>query len=518
MASGRDPAVQAAGIGLKDCWKSSPEDFEVQYSLVHDYILFECRDDQGDPQGLAVGQILKRFRADEDGAFLQIRYIQCSDPFYRHWVEAQDASTYHHHLCQHSYKSCQRKVGKDAVVHIQRWAPISKREMEAVLKEWKLKPMVVGPGTYKGQELREVATAAKKKAVKLPPRKEEMTYGLESEDFDESLESIQGAPKTPEKEKTKHGRSADEKKKDREVERSRRSRTPELRTRGRGLPKDPMGRRGVLDAMLEDETAADELEQDNEAKLDALRERLGEAKKKRESSGKASAVLAARVSEGAKAEELRRKKKRNQGDEMGKVLKILTKGRSSKKRSASSRSSSGGSSDEGMAGASSGSKDLASKQRRLRKIAADRPGTLLTRGYSLMHDSLGTMYGVPDASMQEPAEILKPAALRYLLTCAFPLMDLKALGEDRIRELRTLATSLDLIVAGRPTSAADYMVQRFKAILMAVRDGSDVAAKFLELLPPEVYPTGATDEETGYARAVAYRHAKNEDLLRKMAG
>ena len=228
-------------------------------------------------------------------------------------------------------------------------------------------------------------------------------------------------------------------------------------------------------------------------------------------------MLAARVTEGVKAEEGQRKKKRS-GDEMAKVLKILAKGRSSKKRDDSSRSSSGESSDGQGAGPSSSSKDLASKQRKLRKIAADRPGTLLTRGYSLMHDSLGAMYGDLAGASQEPAEVLKPAALRYLLTCAFPLIDLKSLGEDRIRELRTLATALDLIVSGRPTSAADYMVQRYKAILMAVRDGSDVAAKYLELLPPEVYPTGATDEETGYARAVAYRHAKNEELLRKMAG
>ena len=132
MASGRGPAVQAAGIGLRDGWKASPEDFEVQFSLIQDYLLFECRDDGGEPQGLAVGQVLKRFRIDADGAFIQLKYIQCSDPFYRHWVEAQDASSYHHHLCQHSYKGCLRKVGSEAVVHIQRWASISKSEMETI--------------------------------------------------------------------------------------------------------------------------------------------------------------------------------------------------------------------------------------------------------------------------------------------------------------------------------------------------------------------------------------------------
>ena len=53
---------------------------------------------------------------------------------------------------------------------------------------------------------------------------------------------------------------------------------------------------------------------------------------------------------------------------------------------------------------------------------------------------------------------------------------------------------------------------------MSVRDGSNVASKFLELLPSQIYPTGATDAETGYAREIAYKHARNEELLHKMSG
>ena len=112
------PAVMAAGIGLKDCSKSSFDDFLEHYGLVTDFILFECRNDAGEEQGLAVGEVIRRFKPDEDGGFIQIRYVQCSDEYYRHWVETHDASTQHHHLCQHPYKTCLRKVGRDMVVHV----------------------------------------------------------------------------------------------------------------------------------------------------------------------------------------------------------------------------------------------------------------------------------------------------------------------------------------------------------------------------------------------------------------
>ena len=471
----------AAGIGLKDCSKSTFDDFLEHYGLLTDYILFECRNDAGEEQGLAVGEIIRRFKPDEDGGFIQIRYVQCSDEYYRHWVESQDASTQRHHLCQHTYKACLRKVGHEMVVHVPKWAPISKSECDAILKEWRLKPLVVGPGTYKGRPL--VEEGSKATAAKWQPKKppgsggDRYAYGLEDEDFDsedlisqdEEKPGHRGREKegvkrftSPDPAPKRHrmesrprsrprGRSSRAKEEERASPRKRRSRTPEARlgTRGRGFPKDPRDRQGVIDAVLEDTSKdGDDLDLANEKRLEELREKLGETKRRKDEKGGASAVLAARMKEGP---ELEVKKKTSKSDSFTKALKVIARG-GSKKRSRSSDSSSAQSSlggDDHRAG-SSGS-DLASKQRKLRRLAADKPGALLLRGYALMHEQLGSMYGIPGAE-RDPDKVLQPGAMRYLLTCALPLMDLHQLGEERIRELRTLATGLDLIVSGSPSA------------------------------------------------------------------
>ena len=139
--------------------------------------------------------------------------------------------------------------------------------------------MIVGPGSYRGRELLEVATAAKRKAMKLPPREEATAYGLESEDFEESDTPEDEKTKPPRKERSKPGRSAEVKRKEHDLKRKPlKSPEPEWRRKGRGLPKDPDGRRGVLDAMLDEEGPVGALENENEEKLEALRERLGGGK------------------------------------------------------------------------------------------------------------------------------------------------------------------------------------------------------------------------------------------------
>ena len=134
-----------------------------------------------------------------------------------------------------------------------------------------------------------------------------------------------------------------------------------------------------------------------------------------------------------------------------------------------------------------------------------------------MHEQLGTLFG-DKGSAGSHEELLQPAALRYLLSSALPLMDLKKVGEEKLRELRTLAMSLDYLVAGKIGQSGDMMMQRMKSILMVVKDGSTMASKYLELVPIELYPTAATMEEADYARGLAVQQAKSEKLLERVHG
>ena len=138
------------------------------------------------------------------------------------------------------------------------------------------------------------------------------------------------------------------------------------------------------------------------------------------------------------------------------------------------------------------------------------------RGFTLMHEQLGTLYG-DAASTGSKAEALQPAALRYLLTTAIPQMDPKQVGEETMRELRTLASTLDLVVSGRVLMAADILMQRYKSILMSIRDHSTAASKYLELIPLELHPTASTLEESDFARSMAVKDAKSSELLKKAA-
>lgn len=73
-------------------------------------------------------------------------------------------------------------------------------------------------------------------------------------------------------------------------------------------------------------------------------------------------------------------------------------------------------------------------------------------------------------------------------------------------------------MAGKVGMAGDMLMQRFKSLLMGVRDGSTAASRYLELIPMEVYPTASTVEEADYARSLAVRSAKSERLLEQVQG
>lgn len=119
---------------------------------------------------------------------------------------------------------------------------------------------------------------------------------------------------------------------------------------------------------------------------------------------------------------------------------------------------------------------------------------------------MGNLYGTGSSSSKDASQVLQPAPVRYLLTCALPQMDVRKIGEEKLRELRTLSTALDLIVSGHASGGADVLMQRFKSILMGIRDNTTAASKYLEIIPTELFPTGATEVcQTGCVSCCPWR-------------
>ena len=127
--------------------------------------------------------------------------------------------------------------------------------------------------------------------------------------------------------------------------------------------------------------------------------------------GGVSAVLAQRVQSGAETT-LKKRKKETQREKVTKALKVLA--RRGKDGTSSTEAESEDDEEEYLRGGKDG--DLLSRQRKLRKLSHDRPGVLLTSGFALMHEQLGTLYGDSTASGGSAKEVLQPAAVRYLLS------------------------------------------------------------------------------------------------------
>ena len=504
----------AAGIGLRESRFCSEEAFKSIWNKSTDYILFECLDDDGNPQGSAVARIKTQYRCDSDGGFLKLEYLLIQDPYYAHWVEQNDGSSFQHHVCRKSLSTCLRKVGRSGVVHIQKWAFITAEDVEACQKEWKVSKLDHGsPGGGRGKKLVPMNLHSKSKASK-PVKMEGSPEPTpdDSQEYEESFEE-DAAPV----EKKKDGSAKPRRRK-------RRSHQDKSRRHGSGSDKKHKGdddrkkedraaeKASPLDAMLDAEEEPDYVRADH--RFEELRKRLEEKKRKRgDDRVGASAVLAQRVQAGVdRGHDKKKKRKKSEKEKVTKALKVLS-GRKADSRSESSEEYT--EEDEDNMLGSSKSSDLMNRQRKLRKLSSEKPGTLLLRGFSLMHEQLGTLYG--DVGGEGSTEdMLKPAALRYLLTSAFAQMNRQQVGEETLRELRTLATSLDLLVAGKVSMAGDMLMQRMKSILMGIRDNSTAASRYLELIPMETDPTAATLAEADYARKLALRNAKSEEIMKKV--
>lgn len=88
---------------------------------------------------------------------------------------------------------------------------------------------------------------------------------------------------------------------------------------------------------------------------------------------------------------------------MKKFIRMLGSGKKRRRSSDSSSDSSEEFAGEGLRGGEAG---MASRQRRLKRQAEAKPGALMIKGYTLMHEQLGSMYGEYAPGEDEGTRIL----------------------------------------------------------------------------------------------------------------
>ena len=156
-----------------------------------------------------------------------------------------------------------------------------------------------------------------------------------------------------------------------------------------------------------------------------------------------------------------------------------------KNRRGKSYSSSG--SDSGSVFRNASTSKGRSSQARLMRWAARHPGRLMAQALQRMEDRVGR-----DGEAKEWDSMALPAAAK-----SYFLRVLRAENGSRrnLRELQTLCACLDHIAQGRHLQAGDFLMQRLKALELAMHTGNWERASFLELIETEGAPLVGKEEE-----------------------
>ena len=357
------PALQDGSVLSERLFKEAGEgDFE--------FLVFEVLGDRLERLGLAVGRATHVYPSDSEGRDVDLRYLGTNNDYYRWFIDNEgrpgglDRHAYHH-LCRRHASRCSRNLGRDDVIHIQTWAPISKVTASDILEEWgqdrlgsdnqpparPRAPVAALGATAKGK-----AKSTRREAVAALPAPAAEVEHFEEEDEEE----VEGIP-------------------DKKPSLKRKRRTSE-----RAKPEVT-----ALDNML-DEGFGDEGGTSNsqmEKKLGLLRAKLQGRKEELRGKGPAS-VLAGKAVEAA---ESRKPKKSPKNED---VLKTISKALAGRAKSRGSREAE--SSEADSDGEEDGELDDLSKsgswearRKKLKKMSVDHPGRLLLNGLQSMREQLG---------------------------------------------------------------------------------------------------------------------------------
>ncbi|CAE7643546.1 unnamed protein product [Symbiodinium necroappetens] len=276
-------------------------------------------------------------------------------------------------------------------------------------------------------------------------------------------------------------------------------------------------RENVLDRMMEVPEEVPDRDGAGVGPLDAkLSDLRGKLRSKVGRKGGGPGMLLAEKAQSAMSAK-KKKRRSNQEDVVKKLRRALSSGRTKARGSTDPGddwSDSESEDDDDLYEGRGHQSDISARRKKLKKIAEDHPGKLLEQGLSLMKEQVGATYG----GGAEEEERLTPVVMRYYLSVVLPNYPVKVQGEARVREMRTLASALDLLCRGKIDSAADMLMQRFKSLCMSLRDNSDRFGKFLELLPDDVVGTATTLDEVEFARTLAVKQAKADEILARASG
>ena len=150
-----------------------------------------------------------------------------------------------------------------------------------------------------------------------------------------------------------------------------------------------------------------------------------------------------------------------------------------------------------------------SQQLRYRRLAKKRPGVLTERELQNMRLYLGNATGGGDDA---------PVAIKVLARVFRASYSVNQIGEERYREMRTLAASIDFILRGEAVGALDVLVCRFKSLQKAVKDGRTRTSRWLELIPPENQGLSLSLEDDEPVTAIQVRQLRVDKLLAKLGG
>ena len=458
------------------------------------FIEYGCGDEDGHPQGTAILCVTRRSPADEHGRAITATHIGASDAYYQWYADPRNRGrkgalgTDQYHLCRGAAEDCRASGLDQDAIHIDVSRSLEYEDVLSRLRKWRSQgtelPSVpenlippedarrgeARPSETRGREPRRHEADAHKK------HHQERSRGRRRR-RDESSEASHSQRRSPSPRRQRSDRA------DRTGDEER-----ALDKELRGLQAEgPSSSSGPTKASLQE-------------KLLSLKRRLGgkepagkEASEKRD----LQKVLLDRASAAEPKKKRRRKRKKD-----------ATRARS-EERSREERDSSGGglSDDEVFAQAS---RDLRAKRATFKRIAKEDPGRLLTLGLGQLREYLSTTFGETDE------DELAPVCEKYLLTVFVPAYGMKKITDERFRELRTVAMSIDALLRGKTLEALDVLMQRFKAQALAIKDGNWRAARHLELLPADPGPSITTLDEEELARKVELGEMKVSELIHKL--
>ena len=315
----RSGGTGAPAIELHDGATMGELQFRSAAGAEYDFLVFEVLGDGFERLGLAIGEVTTKYEVNSDGMFIDLTYRGTDSSYYQWYIDNKGKpgglpKEPYHHLCRrHASRCCKNFAMKD-VVHVQKWAPISRNSAIDLLESWgcaRLPPLRVEPrkpATPPGPERRDVGPGTMQA---LPAPKAEV---LAEEGYDEEVDAEEPRPT--------------------------------VKRRRKALPQ---GKRQAtaLDAMLDDSLEDPKEENKNdkvEKKLGHLRAKL--LGKKAEARGKEpGSVLAGRAMEAIEKGKPKRSKKDSVARTIQKALVRAGRSRGSKDE-ASSEDSEGDAEDE----------------------------------------------------------------------------------------------------------------------------------------------------------------------------